>query len=290
MKVYGRIHFVKDRSTSVYLLHGCKPCLIDTGFPVTMEKTVFPYLETLGGDPKDISMAVLTHGHGDHYMGIPVVKRVSDVKVAVHELDAPLIEVEKDAVLLRQLHTAYPEAFPPVEEKAADLPRADILLRNGDRLNLAGLEVEVVHTPGHSLGAICLYQRGENILFTGDSIQGEAPLIYGDLDDYLRSLEHLGGMKVNLLLAAHRYPPAEEEVMNGDEAKTLLEASVEAVENCLGKVSETLQYAEHPMSVNEVTHNVPKIPVITVIRVIEKLIRDGRVGKAQTGTRYSWVD
>ena len=56
---------------------------------------------------------------------------------------------------------------------------ADRLVEDGDTIAVGGVTIEVVHTPGHTLGSICLYLREERALFTGDTVLGLGTVAIG---------------------------------------------------------------------------------------------------------------
>jgi len=293
MQVTDRIHLVKDPPsndfvgfTGVYIVLGKEICLVDAGYHRTPEDRVFPYLKHLGRDPSEISLVVLTHGHGDHYEGIPAIKQASNAKVAVHEADAPLIEFDKDAELFRRLHLKYPDLFRPVREDVNRFPKADILLKDGDRLNLASMEAQVIHIPGHQEGSIALYQPDERLLFTGDSVSGDFLHFYGDVEEHLASIRRLMDLRVDLLLAAHRYPPATDAVLRGPEAKAFMERSIRAVEQTYERVKEFVKASKKPVSPREVADAIQGPTLITVVKMLEKMARDGEASQIRTETRY----
>ena len=101
---------------------------------------------------------VLTHGHIDHTAGVAVLhKNYPDIKVYIHKLDAKmLIEPESNlSVLMGGLFGT----------KAADFS-----LEEGAVIEQAGIKLEVLHTPGHTPGGICLYSKDERIIFTDDTL------------------------------------------------------------------------------------------------------------------------
>jgi glyoxylase-like metal-dependent hydrolase (beta-lactamase superfamily II) len=85
-----------------------------------------------------IDLIVNTHGHGDHTAGNAALKARTGAKIVVHA------------------------------EDAKSVPDADILLSDEKTLQVGEITFEVIHTPGHTPGGICLYTKGN--LFTGDTL------------------------------------------------------------------------------------------------------------------------
>lgn len=103
---------------------------------------------------RTVTAVLLTHAHFDHMLyARPWLER--GAKLYVHELDAPALadpELNVSGVIGARL----------------TLPQADVLLREGDVIREAGLELSVLHTPGHTPGGVC-YQAGD-VLFSGDTM------------------------------------------------------------------------------------------------------------------------
>jgi glyoxylase-like metal-dependent hydrolase (beta-lactamase superfamily II) len=113
------------------------------------------FLEQEGLEPK---MIVLTHGHVDHVAGVEMLReRWPAVQVGIHRLDASMLT--DPARNLSMLAGTMTSARP-----------AQILFDGDGIVQLAGMEFQLLHTPGHTPGGICLYAQKEGVVFVGDTL------------------------------------------------------------------------------------------------------------------------
>ena len=105
-----------------------------------------------------IRQIVNTHGHVDHFSGNENMKRETDASIVIREDDAEML-VSTPSAVLRMFGG---KASPP----------ADRTVREGDLIEVGGLRLRVVHTPGHSPGSMLLLLDG--YAFTGDTLFVEA--------------------------------------------------------------------------------------------------------------------
>ncbi|HUS71631.1 MAG TPA: MBL fold metallo-hydrolase [Sedimentisphaerales bacterium] len=101
---------------------------------------------------------VLTHGHADHVAGVTALREsFPDIKTYIHKFDAEMLtEARSNLGLL---------AGGALRTKPADL-----LLEEQSIIEEAGIKLQVLHTPGHTPGGICLYSEDEGIVFTDDAL------------------------------------------------------------------------------------------------------------------------
>jgi hydroxyacylglutathione hydrolase len=101
-----------------------------------------------------IKYIVNTHHHIDHAMGNKEMARRTGAKIIIHEADArALLNPEPDILAMFGA-----EISPP----------ADILVSDGQLIQIGGIALKVIHTPGHTPGGMCLYLDG--MVFTGDTL------------------------------------------------------------------------------------------------------------------------
>jgi len=134
----------------------------------------------LGEHTLNPTAIALTHGHADHIAGVTLLRTsFPRVKVYIHKLDADMLtQPERNLSVL-------------AGERIRSDP-ADMLVEEQSVVEQADVRLEVLHTPGHTPGGICLYARDEGVVFTNDTLFaesiGRADFPGGNMSELLQSI------------------------------------------------------------------------------------------------------
>lgn len=234
MRVLDGVHQIKSPGpgsascpTNVYVIEGGDGHLvIDSGWD--SQESLWALQEGIRAvnfKLRDIKKVVITHIHPDHYGLSSKIKQICGAQVAMHSVDAGFILprykdfadlLQETEQLLRQNGVPQDE-LPQLKEASLWMNKyvtpgpPDVMLEDGDIISNDSFEFDVLWTPGHSPGHICLHEKKRRFIVTGDHVLYETtphvgfnPLS-GDnpLGDYLSSLEKLENLKVNFVLPGH---------------------------------------------------------------------------------------
>ena len=122
--------------------------------PATCPPEFVSYIKNAGLTVKAV---LLTHGHFDHIMGLDALLKEFSVPVYAHEAEREVLESE-------QLNSSASMLGQPYSFSGADY------VTNRQELRIAGFEIRVICTPGHTIGGCCYYIEKEKALFSGDTL------------------------------------------------------------------------------------------------------------------------
>jgi len=178
----------------VYLIKGTtKNVLIDTGVAGKFSVLKRQLAES-GVRTRDIDLVILTHEHYDHIGATAFFHRTA--VVAAHRLAANKLELQDEFVTFRKYRDQPGKPF-----------WVDVWLEDGSMIDLGNYELQVIHTPGHTSGCICLYEPRAGLLFTGDTVFAGGTLseiaVGGNVSDYVNSVRRLSNLKIRQLYPGH---------------------------------------------------------------------------------------
>lgn len=137
-----------------------KECIIiDAGnFSAREDAQLADFISERGLKPV---MAVNTHGHFDHAMGVGYLKETYGVKFACSSKDQFLVDSAQQSGAMFGV-------------KCAPVPAIDIDLDKMDEIAFGATKLRVIKTPGHTPGHVSLYNEEQKVLFTGDTLFRES--------------------------------------------------------------------------------------------------------------------
>ena len=121
---------------------------------------------------------LLTHGHFDHIMAVNDLKEHYDIPVYAHEAEEDVLK-QTSLNMSGNLGSGF-------------IVEADIYVKDGQQLKLAGLDIIVFHTPGHTKGGACYYLPEKKVLMSGDTLFhcsiGRTDFPTGSMSQLIRSV------------------------------------------------------------------------------------------------------
>jgi glyoxylase-like metal-dependent hydrolase (beta-lactamase superfamily II) len=193
---------VTGKSSHSYLIKGSRGnALIDSGLDSN-----FTYLQEsltcIGLKVRDIDIVINTHEHFDH-IGANRYFQESAI-IAAHRFAANKMALNDRFV------TLY---------KSGDMNEltlhVHLWLESKSRIDLGDFTLDIIHTPGHTSGSICIYEPDKKFMFTGDTLFAGGILSFiaesGSIGDYINSLQSLETRKINDIYPGHGEASADPE-------------------------------------------------------------------------------
>ncbi|HYB15896.1 MAG TPA: MBL fold metallo-hydrolase [Streptosporangiaceae bacterium] len=143
---------------------------------------------------RQVLAVICTHGHADNVAAAVAVAGRDEAPVALHPKDRPL----------------WRDAYPSED--------ADIEMEDGGIFEVAGTSLEVIHTPGHTDGSVCLYCEDLGVVFTGHALADSGPVPdEGEYPDFAGQLNAIGEQLLPL--------PSDTRVLPGQGQETTIAAA-----------------------------------------------------------------
>ncbi|MGF3554346.1 MAG: MBL fold metallo-hydrolase [Thermoplasmatota archaeon] len=195
--IYGR-----NYDSNIYIINGEKPTIIDCGTGLHSIEITEEIKRII--NPCLIVQIIITHEHFDHCGGVKQIYELTNknAEVMAHIYASDKIE-KSESHFAKMLGCSMPKMH------------VDVKLENGDILKIGDENFEVIHTPGHTPGSLCLYSRKSKSLFSGDTIFsygsfGRYDFPEGDAVQLKNSIERLAKLDVLNIYPGH------ETIVEGD--------------------------------------------------------------------------
>ncbi len=188
-------------SNNILIDEGAACTLIDSGYHAHAAQTLQLLEHALGGKP--LARLINTHCHSDHMGGNAAVQRAYGCRTSIPVGEAPAIVAWDETTLLLRYTGQSAERF-----------GFDDTLAAGDRLQLGGLQWEVLAAPGHDRHALMYYCGSERVLISGDALwENGFGLIFqelfgqsGGFTDTRATLDAISRLRIDTVIPGHGAP------------------------------------------------------------------------------------
>ena len=204
--IFGNVYFVGCKYVSSHIIDtGDGLILLDSSYPQCLY-LVTEGMRKLGLDPADIKYILHSHGHYDHLGGTRALIELYGCKTIIGRADRDFANGKVDLTWAKELGFEYFETFEP-----------DILLDDGDTIELGNTKIKAVHTPGHTPGTMSYFfdatdgkdtYRAAMFGGAGTAAMKKDFLARYNLpiscrDDFFNSIEKIKNEKVDIALGNH---------------------------------------------------------------------------------------
>ncbi|WP_407424841.1 MBL fold metallo-hydrolase [Methanobrevibacter sp.] len=205
-RIWGNLYFVGTEAASTHIIDtGDGLIMLDSGYQQSLY-LVLHNIHLLGFNPLDLKYIVHTHGHIDHFGATRALVELTGAKTFLGRPDEDYANGKLDLSYAKELGMEFSETFDP-----------DILIEDGDIIELGNTKIETVATPGHTPGTMSYFFNvtdGDRIYRAGlhggmgiNTLSSEFlkkyNLPYSLREDFKKSMLRLSEEKVDIFLGNH---------------------------------------------------------------------------------------
>lgn len=205
-RLWGNLYFVGTEPASTHIIDtGEGLIMLDSGYQQSLY-LVLHNMHLLGLNPYDLKYIIHTHGHIDHFGGTKALVELTGAKTFLGRPDKDYANGKLDLSYAKELGMEFSETFEP-----------DVLIEDGDTIELGNTKIRAVATPGHTPGAMTYFfdvTDGERTFRAGlhggmgintmcREFLDKYNLPYTLRDDFKKSMLRLNEEKVDIFLGNH---------------------------------------------------------------------------------------
>lgn len=276
MKIGKNVYFWTGMHNGSGIVSGKKDIvIIDAQNRSDQADLVMELMALHGLDQKNAKHIIVTHADPDHIGGLSHLKQVTGAKIVAHSEEAKRIENPPQA-----------EGFAVSRAGPLEPCTVDMKVQRDMSLEIGDLSLELILTPGHTEGSICIYHKDTKSLFSGDVVVGsgtpyKVPFVRMDTNTMLESLKKLSQFEIEWILPGHGG------IIHGGNQKIL-----EAIEE-LKRLPERILtlLAEKASTIPQMSDTLLVWPN-TIESTLRRLKKDGKVRKVDdktSSTLTRWV-
>jgi glyoxylase-like metal-dependent hydrolase (beta-lactamase superfamily II) len=254
----------------------------------------------------DVRTLVITHMHPDHYGLAGTLMRLGRMRLLMHRLDWLYLKTQRQDLEVRRMSSETwlnRNGFRPATDNEAaveafqrlTLVAPDQELEDGDLIHLAGSDLQVIWTPGHSPGHICLFDARRHFVMTGDHVlQPITPNVSlwhdglgNPLGAFLDSLRKVAALDADLVLPAHGEPffglqrRVNELLAHHDQREAAVEAVLDGHQPTGADVAAALPWTRRKLTLAELPMHQQRMAVTETLSHLEHLRAIGRAERIE---------
>jgi metallo-beta-lactamase class B len=203
-RIVGNLYYVGTYDLACYLITTSRGHILINSGLADATPMIIDHIKSLGFKPEDIKILLATHAHYDHVAGFAELKKLTGAKILINENDAPVLA---DGGNSDYVFGGKGMTFAPV--------KPDGVLSNREHIKLGGMDIEAVHTPGHTKGATSFLFNVKDDNRTYRVLIANMPTILDDANlagmptypnvakDYATTFDTMRKLKFDIFLASH---------------------------------------------------------------------------------------
>lgn len=208
-QIKGNLYFVGTAQNSCHLIDTGKGLILLDVPPIDLLPYVINNIWTLGFNPQDIRLIIVSHAHTDHYGSINAIRKITNASITISTIDAKDMQGKQD------IYADFSQEFGPGNEEFVP----DFTLEDHQVIKMGNTEIHCVLIPGHTLGTMAHFWKcfdndktykvgiygGAGFITLQDSMLTRFHFPQSLRDDFLASIDKVWNEPVDIMLGNHPF-------------------------------------------------------------------------------------